>query len=50
MDYGSDAGRTDAGRRHLLKQAGAVALGGLLFGGKALGKRNARHDARRGDT
>lgn len=36
MDYDSDAGRTDAGRRRFLKQAGAVALGGLLLGGKAL--------------
>jgi FtsP/CotA-like multicopper oxidase with cupredoxin domain len=36
MDEDSDAGRPDAGRRRFLKQAGAAALGGLLFGGKAL--------------
>ena len=36
MDYDSDAGRPDAGRRRFLKQAGAVALGGLLLGGRAL--------------
>lgn len=36
MDYDSDAGRTDAGRRRFLKQAGAIALGGVLLGGKAL--------------
>jgi len=34
MDYNSDAGRTKAGRRRFLKQA--VALGGLLLGGRAL--------------
>ena len=36
MEYGSDARLPNAGRRHFLKQAGAAALGGLLFGGKAL--------------
>ena len=36
MNYDSDGGRTDAGRRHFLKQAGAVALGGLLLGERAL--------------
>jgi FtsP/CotA-like multicopper oxidase with cupredoxin domain len=34
MDYDSDAGRADAGRRRFLKQT--VALGGLLLGGRAL--------------
>lgn len=36
MDHDSDAARTDAGRRRFLKQAGSVALGGLLLGGRAL--------------
>jgi FtsP/CotA-like multicopper oxidase with cupredoxin domain len=36
MDYDSDAGRTDAGRRRFLKQAGVAALGGLMLGGRAL--------------
>jgi FtsP/CotA-like multicopper oxidase with cupredoxin domain len=36
MDHDNDAGRADAGRRRFLKQAGAVALGGLLLGGKAV--------------
>jgi len=36
MGYDSDSGRPDAGRRRFLKQAGAAAFAGLLFGGKAL--------------
>jgi FtsP/CotA-like multicopper oxidase with cupredoxin domain len=36
MEYDNDAALPDAGRRYFLKQAGAVALGGLLLGGKAL--------------
>jgi FtsP/CotA-like multicopper oxidase with cupredoxin domain len=36
MDYDSDGRRPDAGRRRFLKQAGSVALGGLLLGGRAL--------------
>ncbi len=36
MEYDNDAGLPDAGRRRFLKQAGAVALGRLLLGGKAL--------------
>jgi len=36
MNDNSDAGRPDAGRRRFLKQAGTVAFGGLLLGGKAL--------------
>jgi len=36
MNDNSDARRPDGGRRSFLKQTGAVALGGLLFGGKAL--------------
>lgn len=36
MEYDNDAGLPDAGRRCFLKQAGAVALGGVLLGGKAL--------------
>ncbi|HSK29306.1 MAG TPA: multicopper oxidase domain-containing protein, partial [Candidatus Limnocylindria bacterium] len=35
MDYDSDTGRPNAGRRRFLKQAG-TALGGLLLGGRAL--------------
>ncbi|MCE3242908.1 MAG: blue copper oxidase CueO, partial [Deltaproteobacteria bacterium] len=36
MEYDSDTRLPDTGRRRFLKQAGAAALGGLLFGGKAL--------------
>jgi FtsP/CotA-like multicopper oxidase with cupredoxin domain len=36
MDYDSDGRRPNAGRRRFLKQAGSVALGGLLLGGRAL--------------
>ena len=36
MDYDSAAGRPDGGRRRFLKQAGTVALGGLLLRGRAL--------------
>ena len=36
MDYDSDAGGPDAGRRRFLIQAGTVALGGLLLGGRAM--------------
>ena len=36
MDYDSAAGRPDGGRRRFLKQAGTVALGGLLLRGSAL--------------
>ena len=50
MDYDRDAGRTDAGRRRFLKQAGAVALGGLLLGGQGAGKRDPRYAVGRGDT
>ena len=42
MEYDSDAGRADAERRRFLKHVGAVALGGLLLGGKALA--SALHD------
>ena len=50
MDYDSDAGRADAGRRRFLKQAGAVALGGTSARRQGAGKHNTRHAARRGDT
>jgi FtsP/CotA-like multicopper oxidase with cupredoxin domain len=36
MDYNSGATRPDGGRRRFLQQAGTVALGGLLLGGRAL--------------
>jgi hypothetical protein len=36
MGYDSDAAPSDDGRRRFLKQASAVALGGLLLGGRAL--------------
>jgi len=36
MDDNSDGGHPDAGRRRFLKQAGTVALGGLLLGGRTL--------------
>ena len=50
MDYDNDAGRADAGRRRFLKQTGAVALGGLLLGGKALASATHAMPVRRGDT